>query len=418
MFDLSKALSSKSPSTTVTKTGNSNGIASAALYYQSQECFDLVTEVFRFEGWDEPDALRRSVKDSKINPKQVQQIVILELTESHNVVEEAREFASKVPTHKGVVVIGKEDAISTLRALKDMGFYYVFWPVNKQEFADFLMHVNRNLQTFSGVSEKRKAKRVGMVGVKGGVGTSFISAELCSYLAGQQTDTILVDHQYNNTNLDILFAIREFQPRSVDEFTAPLHEMDESGALSYIYEVRKNLRLLAISGDMPAENIFNYNQTLCELLSRNTNFIVEDFSGSVDFKVEAQMLVDTFDVLVVVFEPSVSSIRSARKLRERIESIQLTLSKKTRLLLVANYHRPPTSFVIKSDEMKKYLGAEVDLEFAYSKNLAHIVIDGKQAHKHDRAIATSVDKLARLINGNSIEESKLPKWFGLGKKKK
>ncbi|TOO92001.1 chromosome partitioning protein ParA, partial [Vibrio parahaemolyticus] len=79
--------------------------------------------------------------------------------------------------------------ISTLRSLKDMGFYYVFWPVNKQEIADFLIHVNKNLKTFSGVSQKRKAKRVAVVGSKGGVGTSLITTELSSLLSTQGSDT-------------------------------------------------------------------------------------------------------------------------------------------------------------------------------------------------------------------------------------
>ncbi len=316
---------------------------------------DLVREIFRFEGWNDPDCIRFNQRVTKLTTEQSSHIVVLELNESDNVVRDATEFARRLPTHKGVVVIGKEDAISTLRALKELGFYYVFWPVNKTEFADFLTHVNKNLQNFSGVSQKRKAKRVAVVGAKGGVGTSFIAGELTSMLASQGTDSLLVDHQYSNSNVDVLLALKDFKPRAIDEFVAPLHEMDEEGALSYLHPVRKNLRLLALDSDMSQENILTYSQTLCDLLSRNTNFIIEDFSGSVNFKLEPQMLVDNFDVVVVVVDPSVAAMRSAKRLHERIRNIQLTLSKKTRVITLVNYHRPTTSFVIEKGEINRYL---------------------------------------------------------------
>ncbi|WP_418641445.1 AAA family ATPase [Vibrio chaetopteri] len=414
MFDLTKALSSKAK---VTQQQNPTGVAGCTLFYQSSECLELVREIFRFEGWNDPDCIRFNQKVTKLTTEQSSHIVVLELNESEDVVRDATEFARRLPTHKGVVVIGKEDAISTLRALKELGFYYVFWPVNKTEFADFLTHVNKNLQTFSGVSQKRKAKRVAVVGAKGGVGNSFIAGELTSMLAAQGTDSLLVDHQYSNSDVDVLLALKGFKPRVIDEFAAPLHEMDEEGALSYLHSVRKNLRLLALDSDMSQENILTYNQTLCDLLSRNTNFIVEDFSGSVNFKLEPQMLVDNFDVVVMVVDPSVAAMRSAKRLQERIRNIQLTLSKKTRLITLVNYHRPPVSFVIQKSELNRYLGANVDLEMPYSKHLEHIIIDGKSAHKHDRQISRSLGQLIKLINGQSIEERGLKTWFKKGAKK-
>ncbi|MGR5094678.1 AAA family ATPase [Vibrio maritimus] len=414
MFDLTKALSNKSK---VVQQQNATGVAGCTLYYQSTECLELVREIFRFEGWNDPDCVKFNHRVTKLTTEQSSHIIVLELNESDDVVRDAKEFASRLPTHKGVVVIGKEDAISTLRALKEMGFYYVFWPVNKTEFADFLTHVNKNLQTFSGVSQKRKAKRVAIVGSKGGVGTSFIASELTSMLAAQGTDGLLVDHQYDNSNVDVLLALKSFKPRVIDEFSAPLHEMDEEGALSYLHSVRKNFRLLALDGDMSQDNILVYSQTLCELLSRNTNFIVEDFSGSVNFKLEPQMLVDNFDVVVLVVDPSVSSMRSAKRLLERLRNIQLTLSTKTRVITVVNYHRPAPSFVIQKGEISKYLGSPVDMDMPYSKHLEHIIIDGKSAHKHDRHINRCFGQLIKLINGQTIEDKSLKSWFKTRKNK-
>jgi pilus assembly protein CpaE len=407
MFDLTKALTKK---TKPAQTGTT-GIAGCTLFYQSQECLELVQEVFRFEGWDESACVKVKAGSVKLTEKQNGHIMILELTESTNVVEEAKSFASKSPTQKAVVVIGREDAISTLRSLNDMGFYYVFWPVNKQELSNVLNLVNENLKTFSGVIQKRRAKRVAVVGAKGGVGTSFIASELSSLLSTKGSDTILVNHQYTDTDIDVLLGLKDFIPRSIDEFTAPLHEMDEEGALSYLIDARKNLRLLAIEGNMSQSDILNYNQTLCELLAHNTNFIIDDFSGGVDFKIEPQLLVEHFDVVVLVLDASVSSVRRAKRLLERVSNLQLSLSSRTRVITVVNYHRPENAYVLQKPDLTKYLGANVDLEVFYCKALAHIIIDGKRDYNHDRNIKRSMGQLVKLINGQPMDQKGMNSWL-------
>ncbi|HBC3483151.1 TPA: chromosome partitioning protein ParA, partial [Vibrio parahaemolyticus] len=118
----------------------------------------------------------------------------------------------------------------------------------------------------------------------------------------------------------------DFKPRSIDEYAVPIHELDTEGANSYLTKIRKNLRLLSLGSDRSQAEVFNYSQALCELLSRNTNFIIEDFSGSIDFHVEPHMLIENYDVVVVIFEPSISSIRNARTLLEQLENKQLSMS--------------------------------------------------------------------------------------------
>lgn len=407
MFDLTKALTNKDEKENSVTTG----ITDCTLFYQSQQCLDLVNEVFRFEGWNDPEHVKTKSGLTKLTEQHVNQLVILELIDSNNVVEDAKSFAAKLPTHKGVVVIGKEDAISTLRSLKDMGFYYVLWPVTKPEFADFLINVRKNLETFSGVSQKRKAKRVAVVGSKGGVGTSFITTELSSSLSMQGSDTILVDHQYASTNIDVLLGLKSFRAQHLDEFSTPLHEMDVDGALSFLSEVRKNLRLLAVGGDLSEVDTLNYTQALCHLLSRNTNFIIEDFSGGVDFKVEPQLLVENFDVVVLILDASVSSVRNAKRLIEKIDNLKTTLTSSTRITTLVNYHRPESSYAMKRADIIKYLEKDIDIEVNYCKPLANIIIDGKRAHKHDRNISRSMSILGKLINGQPSDEKGMGSWL-------
>lgn len=162
---------------------------------------------------------------------------------------------------------------------------------------------------------------------------------------------------------------------------------------------------------MSQTDILNYNQTLCDLLARNTNFIIEDFSGGVDFKVEPQLLVENFDVVVLVLDASVSSVRSAKRLFEKMSNLQLTLASRTRVITVVNYHRPENAYVLQKPDLTKYLGADVDLEVAYCKSLSHIIIDGKRGHKHDRHVSRSMELLVKLINGQPVDQKGMGSWL-------
>ncbi|CAH0529496.1 AAA family ATPase [Vibrio hippocampi] len=400
MFDITKNLPETKPEAPIPQSSGPEG---CALVYQSHECQVLVEELFTFEGWQTPNSVNHNKADSHFYAGQESNLIIFELNHSTDVVADARGIASKLPTHKGVIIIGQEDAISTLRALKEMGFYYVFWPINKHEFAEFVMHVDKDLRRHEGVSKERRAKRVAVVGSKGGIGTSFIATELSAKMASQGVDTILVDHQYNDSNIDVLLGLTDHMSRSIDELSVPLHELDLEGALSYLTKVDDDLRLLSLQGGSSQEDILNYNQTVCDLLSRNTNFIVEDFSGSIDFPIDCNLLIDNYDVVVIVSEPSISAIRKAKSLIAQLDAVRSAKRCRTRIITIANHHRPESSFVIPKADIAKFLGSSVDLDIDYSKAMSHLQVDGKRVYKHDRHIGHAVDQLSRLVNGQSID---------------
>ncbi len=123
MFDITKKLpESKKP-----KSSSTSSNITCSLVYQTEECRNLVEELFEFEGWDCPIGVQQHKADSEFYSKQESNLILLELNESSNVVADAQAVAAKLPTHKGVIVIGKEDAISTLRSLKEMGFLLSFF---------------------------------------------------------------------------------------------------------------------------------------------------------------------------------------------------------------------------------------------------------------------------------------------------
>lgn len=401
MFDIAKAISNSTEKNKVQQ-----GPSGCSLFYQTDDCKALLQEVFRFEGWPEPNCVRNTMPQSNLQLKGSEEIIILELNQSDNVVEDAKAFASRLPNHKGIIVIGQEDAITTLRGLKDMGLYYLFWPVNKQEASDFVRHVHSNIERFAGVSQNRKAKKVAMIGSKGGVGTTLISAEIASKLASTGTDTILVDHQYHASNMDIMLGLKNFEKQNAENLGLQFHDMDEESAAGYLQPVTNNFRMLALSGKLPVTDLLGYSHNIVDLLHRQANFIIEDYSGSTDFKLDIPLLVKRSDVIVLVLEPTVSSVRNTRQLMESINQYSQLEQKELRLFLFVNVHRPEASFPLKQKDIEEHLETKVDVILPYSRDLTSLLLQGKRLHKQNASVAEPFHNISLLMNGKLLESKR------------
>ena len=97
MFDLTKALTTKAKPV---QTGTT-GVAGCTLFYQSQECLDLVQEVFRFEGWNDPACVKAKAGLTKLTEQQSSHIVILELNESLMWLKTLNPLPASYPRIKG-----------------------------------------------------------------------------------------------------------------------------------------------------------------------------------------------------------------------------------------------------------------------------------------------------------------------------
>ncbi|MGF1726080.1 AAA family ATPase [Photobacterium nomapromontoriensis] len=407
MFDLAKAVSLEpTPSFPVNAGPNS-----CTLIYQSDEFRALIDELFLFEGWTDPTVIKESIYSNQIDHDDLNDIVLLELNRSTDVIEDARYFASQISPHKGVIVIGKDNEITTLRILKEMGFYYLYWPAEKQDLTDFILHVNKSLKELSGVYSSRKAKRVAVVGSKGGVGTTFLACELAFALADQGADTILVDHQYKGSNMDVMLGLKGFQRYNISEMSTPIVELDDESASLYLQPVKSRLRLLAMDSNDSDSQVLGVCQTLCQLLSRHTNFIIEDYSASIGFRLDPIQLVDCHDVVILVIEPSISSVRNAQYLIETLQNMVLAGSRKIRIIPILNHHRPSNTYELNIDEVTRNLEMPIVQSLPFNKHAAHWIIDGKRLYKFDKTINRALNELALLINGKSKRKAKTSHWF-------
>ncbi|BCL72312.1 chromosome partitioning ATPase [Vibrio nigripulchritudo] len=398
MFDLVDLLKTDSP-----KEEQEEKITTV-LFHQTEECKKLVEEAYRFEGISAPAVLentdadiRKHIRESTI------EIVIVELNVSDDVTKDMQQISHLLPNHASVIVIGSEDAISTIRNLKDMGFYYLFWPVTKPELIDFVRNVNDNRHRNSGLGKSRSAKKVAVVGGKGGAGASLLAVEMAYELTNKKDSScVIVDHSFIGGNLDILLSMKRFKKRSISPGALSAN-LDLSYAQSMTTTVNPMLSLLSVDSDELNETqLKEYTRTLATQLSDQNNFIIEDLSWSSFQKSDLEYMASECDIVVLVVEPTVSCLRSAASVMMNME----TLNSTARFITVLNYTMPEKTATVTKQDVVKFLKQPIDVVCPYEPKIGEWILGGKRVGDSKLSISESIHALTALLLGESLEKSK------------
>ena len=411
MFDLVERLNVKKEDNNQSKDN-----LKTVLFYQTDECRSLINESFRFDGNSEP-------QNNKNNDDEIRQldlsnppsVIILELNTSTNVVQDAQRISHLLPSNVSVVIIGSEDAISTIRLLKEMGFYYLFWPVSKQECSDFMRHVASNHEKQKGIGENRRAKRVAMVGVKGGMGTSLLSSEVARSLSSDRgVSTLLVDHNYHGGNLDIFMGLKQFQKRPLQKGML-FSDIDGAYASGIIKKITSMLSILAIESEtLTTQELTEYTQAVQTQALSYSSVMIEDHAQLIRNAMGINKLVDSVDVIVFILDSTVSALREYNRLYQLVEN--KNRDNKVRVITVMNAVRPHNSGAVSFEEAEKYTGHRPHVVIPYDNKAAQYVLEGSQILKTKSVMAHSISNLVSLILGEEMTQKKKPlfRFFAKG----
>lgn len=376
----------------------------SVLFFQTQACHSLVLEAFRFEGISAPAILENNDENIKNHIRDAHiEIVLVELNDSDNISKDMERISHLLPNSASVIVIGSEDAISTIRNLKAMGYYYLFWPISKQELIDFIRSVNNNRVTNSGLGQGRQAKKIAVWGSKGGVGASILTAEIAFQLSEKKkSKCIVVDHNFTGGNLDILMGLRQFEKKQIHKGSLS-NSLDASFALSLTQKINDMLAILALhSDDLNEWELKDYIGILNNELVKHTNFIVEDFSGSANCKQDLDYVATNCDCMVLVLEPTVSSLREATKIKAHLDRAKSA----ARLIIVLNNTMQEKAASVSATEIAKNLRQAIDITCPFEEDINSLILQGKRIYQQKGKIGESLQHLTSLLIGESIEENK------------
>ena len=405
MFDLVNTLSSAEPK-------KSEKQSRCALFFQTQSCRDLIQKAFRFEGFIEPITFEnQEAYYAKLDQGLESDVVFVELNQSQDVVSEAQMLSHMLPPHVSVVIIGSEDTISIIRALRKLGFYYLFWPASETEVIDFYQNVSRNHIENQGVARNRKAKQIAVMGVKGGVGTSLVACEISRRLAKHQNaSTLLVDYTYTGSNIDVMLGLKKFTKRSVQKGTFAAG-VDNDIASSMVQHIEKNLSLLAVESDeFGRDDLYQYTQSLKQQMIQNHVFVVEDYSHTATTNEEFRQAVENLDALVLVFDATVSSLRELNRIRSEIEMKHPSLV----VFTLMNRSRPHNAASISEADVVKHFGRKADAQLVFDFKANQYLLQGELLSESRSEMRLGLQTLVALLVGEKIDSKKrfsLSHWF-------
>lgn len=388
---------------------------STVLFYQTSECHDLVLEAYRFEGIAAPAVVRNDDADITEHVRNSDiEIVIVELNDSKDVSGDAERISHLLPNHASVIVIGSEDAISTIRNLKAIGFYYLFWPITKQELIDFVRSVsdNRRRNSNRGPGQNRRAKYISIVGSKGGVGTTFICAEMAYQLsAHKKSSCLVVDQNHYTGDLDIMMGIRDYERRKVQK--VDVSSLDESMAQSLMFRQTSLLSILSLNSDtLDSMTLLEYTNAVVDYLASEVNFVIEDHSASVGTTLDSDRFITQCDCIVLVMTPTVSSVRDAARMRDKIQ--RLTTSNSLRLILVMNHVSPKKSETITKEDAETFLKQKIDIDIPFCELLPSYILDNKRIARTSLKAAKPLKQLTSTILGEKLVTEKKRSFFSFG----
>ncbi len=373
-------------------------------FTQSEKCRVLIEEAFRFDGLVPPVSLPNTDADIQAHVRQSEiEIVLVELNDSQNVTKDMQRISHLLPNHASVIVVGQEDAISTIRNLKAMGFYYLFWPVTKQELLDFVKNVFDNRVRSSGLGKKRYAKNIAVWGCSGGVGTTLLCSEIGYGLAKQyHAKCLIVDHDYYAGNIDILLKLDNFEKKPATIASVD-HDLDGIYATSLTRKVNDMLSVLSLTSEThDAHELKEYIRTLEALLYEHNNFVISDLSKGGQNNADYLYLTDKVDTTVLVFNSSVSGVRQLKKMLQHLASHNPS----SRQIIVLNHVRPAKASLLTAVEIEKFIGRSIDIEIPYEQDILKHVLDGGYLYQSKLSVAASIEKLISMIMGESIAPKK------------
>ena len=179
--------------------------------------------------------------------------------------------------------------------------------------------------------------------------------------------------------------------------------MDAVSANDYLIAIKTHLRLLAIEGKESQDVLLNYSRSVSDVLIYNANFIIEDMSATLSTNINMQQLVDPFDVLVLVLEPTVAATRATRQFIEKIKAYNQENEQETRIILLLNSHRPKEAFSLTHMEVENHLEQSLDVMLNYDSRCSSLLLQGQRLHKVKTIAADAFNDLAQLVHGKSLQ---------------
>ncbi|MEZ8100896.1 AAA family ATPase [Vibrio bivalvicida] len=358
------------------------------------EFIESVNDLYAIEGYAKPIEVADIDNDSAWNHSDIQlNHVILDLRGASNVVDQTSEIATRLDVSISLLVVCDVDSIKLRNQVHSLGANYVLWDVDLDAL---LAAIKSSEDQESSVKRTRVAKRILVLGTKGGVGVSSVSSLLCHSLAGlANLKTLLVDHDSGAMNSDIYLGIKGLKAKQ-NSIDLNQIDIDDAIAKTYLHSVMDKLDYLVLEKNIAclsdhATTLFNLSNQLID----QYNFIIDSVPLSCYEEIHDQELSEKYHRIFVVCDPSVSSLRSYNLLKKKLG--------KTEHELVFNLNRPAKDFMVTLPSAKERIRVKTSIDFSYEPALEKMLIQQGIGHFMQSKSSASIANMVSTLTGKKIK---------------
>lgn len=402
----------------IAKSSNKSGlifdgeVINCALLYRNEAVRGQLEASIRYHGMG---GLYSCAYDDKYSDSTLESlkypVLFIEIGDDLEEVERWRYLLSH---ESRVILIGLKNDIATMRTVEQLGFYYLPWPAD-EELIDWTLKSIRDDQLENrGPQQVRKAMRMAVVSMKGGSGCTMIATELCHVLASAtQKQVILVDHNYrsgNQSGMGVMLGRETLERHRLTDndlgHSVMSQMLDQLNVQSQLRRIDPLISYLGVEADWGrSEELWEYNNQLLVSLAREANFVIEDYSASVDFSVDPNWLCELMNCIVIVVDANIASLMQTRPYLEKLQRVNDLQRYPARILLVLNNTRSHSALDRKMVE--KYLERSVTVELPWVRRCDEQLLDKRRFYNARSPLTLPFRNLGQAILGKPMSSPSL-----------
>ena len=206
---------------------------------------------------------------------------------------------------------------------------------------------------------------------------------------------VIVDQNNFGGHFDVVLEAKDEGKKALGSGSTGT-AMDASAAMSLTQKITSRLSLLSMqSSELNALEMKDYSRGLYPQIGAACHFIIEDAAQGLLAREDLRFYAKEIDILVLVIEPSLESLRQASK----VQAILREEKSRIRLLTVVNYTKPNNAYTVSVQEIESVLRTSVDVCIPFEPRLAQLLMDKGSILTQTWPLTGSITSLVRSVLG-------------------
>lgn len=335
-------------------------------------------------------------------------IVVVDVTKSALPLSDINALADACEPGVEVIVIGEQNDIGLFRDLLQIGVSdYLAKPVTRDLMRRAIEKIRMGIASVS--MKGRTGKVVAVTGVRGGLGTTTIAANLgwiLSHKIGRRVSLVDLDFNYGSLSL----ALDQRASPGLREALENVHRVDQLFLERTLVHVNQRLALLSCEEPLDYTLQFEsrgYDQ-LQEHLSKQFHYVIIDVphgAGAV-----YQHVLKTASVRIIVIDATLASVRHAIRLIKDLGSEEIG----RQTIVVLNRRWAQTEADLSVEEIEKALNHRIDVKIGFvKKGLVEAENSGKIIAGQSPIFTEGLLDIVQELSGRPrVRKSLLQRLFG------